>query len=66
MKSKWHNISIQTRSFEDLQDIQKLLPIRASIPQVIEWLIKVGQGQIIKEKVETVETNYDNSGRIPK
>ena len=57
MKSKWHNISIQTRSFEDLQDIQKLLPIRASIPQVIEWLIKVGQGQIIKEKVETVETN---------
>jgi len=66
MKSKWHNISIQTRSYEDLQDIQKLLPIRASIPQVIEWLIKVGQGQIIKEKVETVETNYDNSSRIPK
>ena len=66
MKSKWHNISIQTRSFEDLQDIQKLLPIRASIPQVIEWLIKVGQGQIIEEKVETVETNYDNSSRIPK
>ena len=66
MKSKWHNISIQNESFEDLQDIQKLLPIRASIPQVIEWLIKVGQGQIIKEKVETVETNYDNSSRIPK
>jgi len=66
MKSKWHNISIQTRSYEDLQDIQKLLPIRASIPQVIEWLIKVGQGQRIKEKVETVETNYDNSSRIPK
>ena len=66
MKSKWHNISIQTRSFEDLQDIQKLLPIRASIPQVIEWLIKVGQGQIMREKVETVETNYDNSSRIPK
>ena len=63
MKSKWHNISIQTRSYEDLQDIQKLLPIRVSIPQVIEWLIKVGQGQIIKEKVET---NYDNSSRIPK
>jgi len=66
MKSKWHNISIQNESFEDLRDIQKLLPIRASIPQVIEWLIKVGQGQIIKEKVETVETNYDNSSRIPK
>ncbi len=58
MKSKWHNISIQTESFEDLQDIQKLLPIRASIPQVIEWLIKVGQGQIIKQKVDT---NYDKA-----
>ena len=58
MKSKWHNISIQTKSFENLQDIQKLLPIRASIPQVIEWLIKVGQGQIINQKVET---NYDKA-----
>ena len=58
MKSKWHNISIQTKSFENLQDIQKLLPIRASIPQVIEWLIKVGQGQIIKQKVDT---NYEKT-----
>jgi hypothetical protein len=56
MKSKWHNISIQTKSFKDLRGIQKLLPIRASIPQVIEWLIKVGQGQIINQKVDT---NYD-------
>ena len=61
MKSKWHNISIQTRSFEDLQDIQKLLPIRASIPQVIEWLISVGEKQIKKGN-----TNYDNTNRIPK
>jgi len=58
MKSKWHNISIQTKSFEELRDIQKLLPIRASIPQVIEWLIKVGQGQIINQKVDT---NYDKA-----
>ena len=58
MKSKWHNISIQAKSFENLQDIQKLLPIRASIPQVIEWLIKVGQGQIIKQKVDT---NYEKT-----
>ena len=58
MKSKWHNISIQSKSFEELRDIQKLLPIRASIPQVIEWLIKVGQGQIIKQKVDT---NYDKA-----
>ena len=53
MKSKWHNISIQTKSFEELRGIQKLLPIRASIPQVIEWLIKVGQAQIIQTKSET-------------
>ena len=58
MKSKWHNISIQSKSFEELRDIQKLLPIRASIPQVIEWLIKVGQGQIINQKVDT---NYDKT-----
>ena len=59
MKStKWHSVSIQPKNFEDLQDIQKQLPIRASIPQVIEWLIKVGQGQINKEKVNT---NYDNT-----
>ena len=56
MKSKWHNISIQSKSFEELRDIQKLLPIRASIPQVIEWVIKGGQGQIINQKVDT---NYD-------
>ena len=53
MKSKWHNISIQTKSFEDLQGIQKLLPIRVSIPQTIEWLIKVGRLQIIQTKSET-------------
>ena len=52
MKSKWHNISIQNKSFEELQDIQKAIPIRASIPQVIEWLIKVGKTQIKSE------TNY--------
>ena len=49
MKSKWHNISIQTKSFEELRDIQRAIPIRASVPQVIEWLIKVGKEQIIKE-----------------
>lgn len=51
MNSKWHSISIQTKNFEELQDIQKQLPIRASIPQVIEWLIKVGQKQIKLESV---------------
>ena len=56
MKSKWHNISIQTKSFEELRDIQKLLPIRASIPQVIEWLIKVGEKQIKQSG-----TNYEKT-----
>jgi len=60
-KSKWHNISIQTKSFEELQDIQKKIPIRASIPQVIEWLIKVGRIQI-----KNSGTNYENTSRIPK
>ena len=46
MKSKWHNISIKTKAFEELQEIQKKIPIRVSIPQTIEWLIKVGQQQI--------------------
>ena len=43
---KWHSISIKTASFEELQEIQKKIPIRVSIPQTIEWLIKVGQQQI--------------------
>ena len=46
MKSKWHNISITTKSFEDLKEIQKSIPIRTSIPQTIEWLIRVGQQHI--------------------
>jgi|TARA_E500000305_G_C3842582_1_gene152433 hypothetical protein len=49
MKSKWHNIAIQTESFEELKKIQKLIPIRASIPQTIEWLISVGHKQIKSE-----------------
>ena len=49
MKSKWHNISIKTKAFEELQEIQKKIPIRVSIPQTIEWLIKVGKQQINSE-----------------
>ena len=49
MKSKWHNISIKTKAFEELQEIQKKIPIRVSIPQTIEWLIDVGQKQINSE-----------------
>ena len=49
MKSKWHNISIKTKAFEELKEIQKKIPIRVSIPQTIEWLINVGQQQINSE-----------------
>ena len=55
MQSKWHNISIKTESFEQLQEIQKQIPIRVSIPQTIEWLIKVGQKQI--NQINQSETN---------
>ena len=52
INSKWHNISIKTESCKQLQEIQKEIPIRASIPQTIEWLILVGAKQIIKNKSE--------------
>ena len=58
-KSKWHNISIKTESFEKLEEIQKKIPVRQSIPQVIEWLINIGQIQIIKKG-----TINDNTTRI--
>ena len=47
-KNKWHNISIKTESFEKLEEIQKRIPVRQSIPQVIEWLINIGQKTINK------------------
>ena len=56
MKSKWHNISIRSESFAELLELQKRLPIRASIPQLIEWLIKVGQ-QNIKQSDNDYEDN---------
>ena len=62
MQSKWHNISIKTESFEQLQEIQKQIPIRVSIPQTIEWLIKVGQNQINNRS----ELPNENTRRLPK
>ena len=63
MISKWHNISIKRESFNNLKEIQKAIPIRASIPQTIEWLIQVGVNQINQTKEDT---NYENTDRIPK
>ena len=64
MQSKWHNIAIKTESFNDLKEIQKALPIRASVPQTIEWLIQVGVNKINSTNKE--DTNYENTDRIPK
>jgi hypothetical protein len=64
MQSKWHNIAIKTESFNDLKEIQKALPIRASVPQTIEWLIQVGVNKINSTNKE--DTNYENTSRIPK
>jgi len=61
MQSKWHNISIKSESFEQLQKIQEQIPIRVSIPQTIEWLIKVGQNQINQSALQN-----ENTRRIPK
>ena len=49
MKNKWHNISIKKESFEELQKIQAVIPIRASLSQTIDWLISLGQKQIESE-----------------
>ena len=63
MQSKWHNISIKRESFNDLKEIQKALPIRASVPQTIEWLIQVGINKINSTKEDP---NYEHTSRIPK
>ena len=55
MQSKWHNISIKTDSVEELRKIQNRIAVRQSIPQVIEWLIQVGQKQI--NQINQSETN---------
>ena len=49
MKNKWHNISIKKESFEELQKIQAVIPIRTSLSQTIDWLISLGQKQIESE-----------------
>jgi len=57
MKSKWHNISIKKESFEELQKIQGAAPIKISLSQTIDWLIKVGQQQIKSETKNIINVN---------
>ncbi len=54
-KSKWHTVSIKQGSVEELQSIQKAIPIRASLSQTIDWLISIGQKQI-KSELQNVKT----------
>ena len=58
MISKWHNISIKTESFDRIKEIQKRLPIRSSIPQVIEYLIQL-QECLEKTTYENKLPNFD-------
>ena len=57
MKSKWHNISIKKESFEELQKIQESAPVKISLSQTIDWLIKVGQQQIKSETKNIINVN---------
>ena len=68
MQSKFHAISLNSKSYKDLKEIQKLIPVRLSVPQTIEWLIKVGQKQIQSEIKNTNvnDYNYSNSKRRKK
>ena len=52
MQSKFHAVSLNSKSYKELKEIQKLIPVRLSVPQTIEWLIKVGQKQIKSEVTE--------------
>ena len=56
MQSKFQAISLNSKSYKDLKEIQKLIPVRLSVPQTIEWLIKVGQKQI-KSEIKNTNVN---------
>ena len=53
MQGKWHRITISHKEFEQLQELQRAIPIRVSIPQTIEYLIKLGQKQIKSELLKS-------------
>ena len=53
MQGKSHSITISHKEFEQLQELQRAIPIRVSIPQTIEYLIKLGQKQIKSELLKS-------------
>ena len=63
MIPKYHTVSIQKDSFKELKEIQRILPIRASLSQTIEWLISVGQRQINLTKSGKTNENDTNRQR---
>jgi len=46
---QFHSVSIPNESYQKLHIIRKLLPFKASIPQAIQYVTKLGLQQIQKE-----------------
>lgn len=57
---KTHSITLSTKNFEGLQRVQKLIPIKVSIPQTIEYLTKFGLKNLINNKDIDNGTNGHN------
>ena len=47
--NEFHSVSIPNESYQKLHIIRKLLPFKASIPQTIQYITKLGLQQIQKE-----------------
>lgn len=59
--NQFHSVSIPNESYQKLHIIRKLLPFKASIPQTIQYITKLGLLQIQKELI-----NNDYTSRISK
>ena len=47
----FRSVSIPNESYEKLDIIRKTLPFKASIPQTIEYITKLGLQQLQKERI---------------
>ena len=57
---KTHSITLSTKNFEGLRRVQRLIPIKVSIPQKIEYLTKCGLKYLINNKDIDNGTNGHN------
>jgi len=55
--NQFHSVSIPNESYEKLDIIRKILPFKASIPQTIQYITRLGLLQLKKEL-----TNDNDSG----